>query len=122
MVLNYNAIGKMIRDEREKRSWTQAKLAEEIGVTEQYISHIENGRKKVSLKALVNIAESFDLSLDYLVCMRSDPKRAESSRAERILVGCSSYEYEVLINLMIASKGILKQLAPLFKEKDKEKE
>ncbi len=37
-------LGRFLRDLRVQRGWTQAQLAEELGVTRQYVSEIENGK------------------------------------------------------------------------------
>ena len=55
----YKKIGAKIVFYRKLKSMTQEKLAEEVGITPQYLSRIENGgyTKSVSLSTLMKIAE-----------------------------------------------------------------
>ncbi|MCL2127265.1 MAG: helix-turn-helix transcriptional regulator [Treponema sp.] len=45
---------------RERRGWSQEKLAEKAGVSRNAISDIENGDKFARAKTLVNIARAFE--------------------------------------------------------------
>ena len=58
MNLNYVQIGNRIREARIAAKLSQATLAELADTSPQYISHIENGRKKASLSSLVSIASA----------------------------------------------------------------
>ena len=65
--LDYAAIGRRIRGARKKLGMTQEKLAELTGLSVPHVSNIENGKTKLSLPALVMIANALDSSLDALV-------------------------------------------------------
>jgi transcriptional regulator with XRE-family HTH domain len=52
---------------RTEAGWSQAELAEKIGSDGRQVSRYENGRITPSLEALVRIAETFNVSVDYLV-------------------------------------------------------
>jgi len=41
-------IGKLIKQKREEKGLSRRELAESVGVKEAMISHIENGKRKVS--------------------------------------------------------------------------
>jgi len=41
-IFDFRPIGKTIREAREVRGWSRAQMAEKIGVTEGYLSSIEN--------------------------------------------------------------------------------
>lgn len=56
----------MVKQEREKRRWSQHKLAEFAGVSQGFIQKIENGLKVPSLATSIAIADAFDISLDDL--------------------------------------------------------
>ncbi len=66
-VLDRRQVGRRIRDARQDRGWTQAVLAEHARLSATYLSHLEHGRKQVSLEALVQIATAMDLSLNQLL-------------------------------------------------------
>ena len=67
MEIDYQAIGKRIRDRRSNMGYSQELLAFECDLSVPYISQIENGRKSVSLHALLQIADSLDCTLDFLI-------------------------------------------------------
>ena len=65
--LDYAAIGRRIRAARDRLDMTQEKLAELTGLSVPHLSNIENGKTKLSLPALVAIANTLESSLDALV-------------------------------------------------------
>ena len=61
------SIGKRIRKGRQILEMTQQELAEVIGVTPQHISLIEQGNGAPSLSILAKLAEELGVTIDYLV-------------------------------------------------------
>lgn len=59
-------LGRRIKSERQKRGITQQQLAERIDISTNFMSLIENGRN-MSVDTLVNIANVFGVSVDYLL-------------------------------------------------------
>ena len=59
-------IGQAIRILRKNDLCTQGEFANSIGVTQAYLSGIENGHKKPSLEVMENMAESFGVPLPVL--------------------------------------------------------
>lgn len=55
-----------IRMLRKKNKMTQHELAELIGVTQETISNIENGKRKLDINIAQKIAIAFEVSLDEL--------------------------------------------------------
>lgn len=66
--VDYVAMGKRIRQARKKRGLTQAALGEKCCVSGGHIGHVETNHGKVSLEAMVAIANALDVSLDSLLC------------------------------------------------------
>lgn len=62
-----STIGGRIRTLREKKDWTQIKLARELNVTESVISRIENNGRVLTAGELDTISNLFNISIDYLV-------------------------------------------------------
>ncbi len=65
--MNNLAIGNRIRISRQARQLTIDKLSERCGITEKHLGNIERGDDSPSLKALINIANELDVSMDYLL-------------------------------------------------------
>ena len=68
MPVNSKAMGRRIKAARKKASMTQARLAEEIGMSEVHISNMESGTGNPSLATLVDIANVLSVSTDELLC------------------------------------------------------
>ena len=49
---------------RKVLNLTQADMAEKLGITPAYYAHIENGRRKVSLKLAYKLSKIFNLSIE----------------------------------------------------------
>jgi putative transcriptional regulator len=56
--------GNHIRNLRDAKSWTQADLAERLGVSRQTVIAIERGRYDPSLPLAFSIARVFELRID----------------------------------------------------------
>lgn len=67
MILDYESIGKRIRNQRNILGYSQEQLAFESNLSVPYISQIENGHKTASLNAFIQIADVFECTLDWLV-------------------------------------------------------
>jgi transcriptional regulator with XRE-family HTH domain len=63
---------------RTEAGWSQAELAEKIDSDGRQVSRYENGRITPSLEALVRIAETFNVSVDYLVIPDADRRPLHS--------------------------------------------
>lgn len=53
-----------VRELRAARAWTQAELAERLGVSRQTVISIENGRYEPSLSLAFKFAEVFGLRIE----------------------------------------------------------
>ena len=67
MEINYAEIGRNIREHRCRRGMKQKELAERINVSDQHISHIENGHTKLSLVTLVAICNVLEVDCNTLL-------------------------------------------------------
>lgn len=63
-----------IRELREQQGLRQDTLANFVGSSQQTISRIENGKCVPPVDLIVNIAEYFKVTVDYILCL-SDTKR-----------------------------------------------
>ena len=53
-------IGKLIRDARKHRGWTQAELAHELNTSQSAVNRIERGQQNMSLEMLARVGEALD--------------------------------------------------------------
>jgi len=61
-------IGRLIRDARQHRGWTQAQLAEALSTSQSAVNRIERGNQNISLEMIARIGEALDseiVSLGY---------------------------------------------------------
>ena len=65
--IDYAQLGYNIKKLRQTKGLTQDNLAELIGCNTSHISNIENNYTKLSLNALLAIANSLDTSVDFLL-------------------------------------------------------
>ncbi len=68
--------GEIIRQRRKARTWSQEKLAREVGISQNYISDIEKGKRTGTVDILQAIADVLDLTLDELM---QNPNKADST-------------------------------------------
>ena len=110
--MDYSSIGKRIKLERNRLELTQAELAEKANITTAFVGQIERGETKLSLETLVNIANSLDVSIDYIL-------------RENVPLNSSSVIHEMLLllkNRPIKDIKLLIDLAKaLFESLDKNK-
>lgn len=65
--LNYKLMGQRLRSIRKKQGLTQEQVAEKAEISPQHYSGVETGGVKVSLPALVRIANALSASMDELL-------------------------------------------------------
>ncbi len=63
-----------IRDMREDRDLTQAKIAEFLKIHQTTYSDYEIGNLNVPVDVLIKLAKFYDTSIDYLVGITDNPK------------------------------------------------
>jgi transcriptional regulator with XRE-family HTH domain len=60
-------LGRAIQDIRLKKGMTQEGLAFEVDLERTYISHVENGRRKISVVTLCQIAKGLGIKASTLL-------------------------------------------------------
>jgi len=59
-------LGDRIRKLRKARDWTQAEMAERVGIDRSFLADVERGKRNVSILNLEIIAHGFKISLSQL--------------------------------------------------------
>jgi transcriptional regulator with XRE-family HTH domain len=96
MQLDYKGIGQKIRNRRLYIGLTQKMLAEKSGISEKYLSNIENGNSHFSFPVLIGIANNLNLSADYIL--------GDSLAYNGIVSGDDSIQREIVQEFSTLSK------------------
>lgn len=103
MDINFLKLGERIKAYRIKQGLTQERLAEKVGVNETYISRVETGSAKPSLKLLFNLSVALETTMDNLII---DSKLKEDNpidqSIEEMLLMCNETE-KIMIKGLIAT-------------------
>jgi transcriptional regulator with XRE-family HTH domain len=59
-------LGERIRKLRKKRGWTQAEMAERVGIDRSFLADIERGKRNVSIMNLSHISKGLGVSLSQM--------------------------------------------------------
>ena len=105
MPVNSKAMGRRIKAARKKAAMTQARLAEEIGMSEVHVSNMESGTGNPSLATLVDIANVLSVSTDELLCDSVVCcKPVYQKEILETTADCDDYEIRVLSYILKAAK------------------
>lgn len=66
-MVNYEIIGRRIKEERINKKISQTQFAKDLGVTTGYVSQIENGQKCFNLKRFEQVEKILDKPTSYFV-------------------------------------------------------
>jgi len=65
-------IAQRIKELRLEKELTQAELGKQLGLSKKTISHYENGVILPVLETIINMCRIFDVTADYLLCLKDD--------------------------------------------------
>lgn len=82
--INYRIIGLNVSIHRHRLNWTQDQLAEQAGLSKQYIGNIECGRAIPSLKTVLSLCDALNVTPNDLLSHASthDPNAPCTLREE----------------------------------------
>lgn len=75
-----------LKKARKAKNITQSKLAEKLHLTKSAISKYETGQLEPSCKTIIELCKILDVSSDYLLEIKKEPKE-ELSNQEKIILG-----------------------------------
>lgn len=108
--IDYDAIGLRIKIARIKARITQEVLAEKANLTSAHISNIETGNTKLSLPAIISIANALSVSVDALLCDNIlYSKHVFEQEAQDVLSDCTQYDIRVLLDVLKSTKEALQK-------------
>ncbi len=70
-----NKLGKRLKELRLNNNVMQKEMSETIGIAPRTLRGYEGGTREPNIDKLIEIADYFDVSLDYLVGRSDNPKR-----------------------------------------------
>ena len=107
--MDYKLLGQRIRVARLAAGLSQEQLAEMVGLTSQHISHTEVASTKISLPALVKIANALHTSVDKLLSDSiQDSKAHLMADVQMIFADCNPDEVYVMLEAANAVKRSLR--------------
>ena len=65
-------LGKIIKDYRKEKGYTQFEMAEKIGVSEFYISALETGSRKPGRETLIKLSNEMDMPIEKLLELKTE--------------------------------------------------
>ena len=114
MELDYKAIGKRIKIARIKADMKQDQLAERAKLSPTHVSNVETGTTKVSLSAIVSLANALDVTADDLLCDSVIHAKVQFERdIAELLEDCDPYEIRMVKDMTEALKETLRRDAHL---------
>ena len=114
MELDYKAIGKRIKIARIKADMKQEHLAEKSGLSPTHVSNVETGTTKVSLSALVSLANALGVTVDDLLCDSLIHARVQFEQdIAELLEDCDNYEIRMVKDMTEALIATLRRDAHL---------
>ena len=117
MELDYKAIGKRIKIARIKADLTQERLAEMVEISPTHMSNIETGTTRVSLTAIVSLANALSVTVDDLLCDSVVKSKVQFEKdIAGILADCDEYEIRMVKDMAQALKETLRWDAHLRKQ------
>ena len=106
--LDYEAIGKRIREEWNRQGLSIETLAMRAGISYVHMSHVETNGTKVSLPALGSIVNALDVTTDAVLCDDLKNKRsAYYAILDELLCDATPEQIELIIELakVVLRKG-----------------
>ncbi|WP_315794187.1 helix-turn-helix transcriptional regulator [Paenibacillus sp. BIC5C1] len=99
--MDYELLGKRIREERKRLNLTQEKLAERIDLSEAYIGQIERGERILSLDTLLKITDQFGVTVDYLINNSLDLNDDQFlNQLKKIMIDRSIKEKKMILDVL----------------------
>ena len=98
------ALGKRVRETRDRRGQTRKQLAREAGVSERHLAHLEAGEGNVSIVLLRHIGAALGLSLPELLNLGAE-ESVEQRLVRRILEQLPRHRLEDVIFRLMRDYG-----------------
>ncbi len=108
--VDYEGIGRRIREKRKEKNITQEALAEAMDISIAYLSRVERGKTNVNLERLMIIAETLEVDVGELISGTSSKTIVVESyldkKIKNILKGCTPEKQKLIYSVAEIIAGI----------------
>jgi len=104
--------GNNIREGRKRLGVTQERFAEEIGISTQSLSALENGAQFARMDTYCKIAESLSIPLSMLFCFQRPQDEVLDDQIILLLTDFSIEEKMALYNVLKAVRTLVRMARP----------
>lgn len=115
MPMNKTIIANNVKRQRKVKKLSQAQLAEMSNLSTQYVSHIETGKKTISLGAAWRVADALGVSIGTILDNEVNSCSPGNSEIDEIFFFFYMYERQILIEGLRATKKALRENKELLK-------
>lgn len=115
MPINKTIIANNIKRVRKEKMLSQAQLAELAELSTQYVSHIETGKKMISLKAACRVADALDVSIGAILGNNVSSSNPNNTEIDQIFEDCNIFERQILIEGLRSTKKSLRDNEELMR-------
>ena len=108
--IDYTALGQRVKKIRKERGIRQTELADALGISYQYMSMIETGKRQLSLALLVALANALGATTDELLYGSLDALNSRyDQEMEDVLSDCTEKERAFVIEMTRAAKEAIRK-------------
>lgn len=99
--INFEIIGKRLREIRLSKGLTQEYIANMADVNTSHISNIENNRVKISLSTLIKVCDAMGITVDYVLANEyKDSLSCIDQEILKELKGCDLEKKEKILKII----------------------
>lgn len=107
--IDYTALGRRVKKLRKEQGIKQADLADALGISYQYMSMIETGKRQLSLSLLVDLANQLGATTDELLYGSLDSLSNKYDQdMQDIMEDCTPEERNILLTMTKSAKFALR--------------
>lgn len=108
--IDADGMGRRLAAARHEKNLDQAKVSKDIGISVQYVSAMENGKKIPSLAMLVTLANYYNTTTDYILTGRINKNEEVPGASDYmgIVADLKPREREVVMKVAKAAKEALR--------------
>ena len=108
MSLNLKMLGTNIQSKRKSKHLNQEELAYRVGISRNYLSMIETGKKEVSITYLVELAENLECTVnDFLIGSQNYDTTDTAREIEDLLLDCNPTKKIIILEMCMSVKNAL---------------